>query len=351
MNNTILQKGINLGLNLVNAASMVFKSKKLYHSYIEAISNSIDSIKERLQLEEHFTPKIDIIFITDNDIISSIKIIDNGIGFNDKNFHSFQTAFSDNKSLSGGKGCGHLSWIVEAKGAEINSTYIDSDKQCSNIKFTFDENFENNYDVKIDKNITEELKTEIELYDIVDTNIYKQEVLIKNIISTFFHIFLEDSININFTIDDNTIDLNEYFKNNIIYQYDDEAIKTEITNNEIQLKDITTNIIRVKKDFVKSSKIILSADNRAVIELDLNEHISIIPKTLMFSNSVEYCIILWCKAELFNQRVNNDRHSFINIGKKATETIEDYEFPYVLYSQLFNNLLDKLKIIFKNDIE
>ena len=42
-------------------------------------------------------------FITENNTIRSIKIIDNGIGFNDKNFKSFQTAFFDNKSLSGAK--------------------------------------------------------------------------------------------------------------------------------------------------------------------------------------------------------------------------------------------------------
>ena len=351
MDNTILQKGLNMGLNLFNAATMIFKSKKLYHSYIEAISNSIDSIKERLQSGEQFTPKIDIIFFTDNNIIHSIKIIDNGIGFNTKNFKSFQTVFSDNKFLYGGKGCGHLSWIVEAKGAKINSTYIDSDKQYSNIRFTFDKNFESNNDLEIVTNITEELKTEIALYDIVDLTSDKQEALIKNIISTFFNIFLEDSININFTINDNTIVLNEYFKNNVIYTYDDETIKTEITNNEIQCKDITTNIIRVRKDFIRSSKIILSADNRAVVELDLNEYIPMIPKTLIFPNSTEYCIILLCESDLFNQRVNHDRHSFINIGKKAIDTIENNDFPYVSYSQLFDNLLDKLKMTFKDDIE
>lgn len=201
MINIILQKGTNMGLNLINAAAMIFKSKKLYHSYIEAISNSIDSIKERLKLYEDFIPTLDIMFITENNTIHSIKIIDNGIGFNDKNFKSFQTAFFDNKSLSGGKGCGHLSWIIEAKGAKINSTYIDSNKQHSNIKFIFDKNFESNDDIKIEKNIKQELKTEIELFDIIDKTVYKQDVLIKNIISTFFHVFLENFLYIMFPIE------------------------------------------------------------------------------------------------------------------------------------------------------
>ncbi len=154
-----------------------------------------------------------------------------------------------------------------------------------------------------------------------------------------------------FTIDDDPILLNGYFKDNIIYKYDDEAIKTEIANNEIQIKDMITTIIRVRKDFIKSSKIILSADNRAVVELDLNEHIPMIPKTLTFPNNIEYCIILLCEADLFNQRVNHDRHSFINIGKKAIDIIENNDFPYVSYSQLFDNLLDKLKMKFEDDIE
>ena len=123
------------------------------------------------------------------------------------------------------------------------------------------------------------------------------------------------------------------------------------SNNEIQIKDMITTIIRVRKDFIKSSKIILSADNRAVVELDLNEHIPMIPKTLTFPNNIEYCIILLCEADLFNQRVNHDRHSFINIGKKAIDIIENNDFPYVSYSQLFDNLLDKLKMKFEDDIE
>ncbi len=351
MDKKMLPKEIEVGINISNAAAMIFKSNKLYHSYIEAISNSIDSINERHQSKDEFIPTINIIFITENNIIKSIKIIDNGIGFNDKNFNSFKTIFSDKKSLIGGKGCGHLSWIIETKGANINSTYIDINQQYSNIQFTFDKNFENNIIPNITQNTVADLKTEIELFDVVDKTVYKQEKLIKNIISIFLNVFLEDFINISLKINNNTIALNQYFKDNIIYKYEDEVIISEIMNSQIQPQNITTKIIRVNKDFIKSSKILLSADNRTVIELELNEYLPIIPTTLIFSTNIEYSIILWCESDLFNQRVNSDRHSFINIGKKVTETIEDYDPPFVLYSQLFDNLLDKLKIKFKDDIE
>ena len=58
--------------------------------------------------------------------IKSFKITDNGIGLDDDNFNSFNTAFSRRKVASGGKGLGRITWLKAFEGAEIESVFRDT---------------------------------------------------------------------------------------------------------------------------------------------------------------------------------------------------------------------------------
>jgi hypothetical protein len=50
-------------------------------------------------------------------------ITDNGIGLNDENFDSFNTAFSDHKLSRGGKGLRRFTWLKAFDKVEIDSTF------------------------------------------------------------------------------------------------------------------------------------------------------------------------------------------------------------------------------------
>ena len=55
--------------------------------------------------------------------ITSFAIIDNGIGFNDANLASFETAYSTAKADRGGKGLGRFSWLVLCKRTRVVSIF------------------------------------------------------------------------------------------------------------------------------------------------------------------------------------------------------------------------------------
>lgn len=69
--------------------------------------------------------------------IQDIAIRDNGVGFNRRNFNSFQTAESTYKQKRGGKGIGRFLWLKVFNRAEIRSVFRDSDDKLYNRSFEF----------------------------------------------------------------------------------------------------------------------------------------------------------------------------------------------------------------------
>lgn len=104
----------------------------------EAISNSIHSLEESKQS----TGQIDIEIVRgssersliDGEPLSNNPIIgfvihDNGVGFTDENYKSFQTSDTTKKKLKGGKGVGRLLWLKAFDKAQIVSVYTQGDKR------------------------------------------------------------------------------------------------------------------------------------------------------------------------------------------------------------------------------
>jgi hypothetical protein len=74
--------------------------------------------------------------------ISGFKISDNGVGFNDQNFDSFNTSYSDYKLKQGGKGVGRFTWLKALDRAEIDSTFQPEAEPPQRRRFVFDENYD-----------------------------------------------------------------------------------------------------------------------------------------------------------------------------------------------------------------
>ena len=104
----------------------------------EAISNSIDAIQEANETDG----LIEIDIIRDNKQlfngseanidrqlaeIKGFVIHDNGIGFNERTYHEFNTADTTYKSEYGGKGVGRFTWLKTFKQIEIESQFLEDD--------------------------------------------------------------------------------------------------------------------------------------------------------------------------------------------------------------------------------
>ena len=91
----------------------------------EAVMNSFQAIKEA-KLPSSIPGRVQIEVVRDDrqldlDVppISGFRIIDNGIGLDDSNYDSFNTAFSAHKLSRGGKGLGRFTWLKAFKHARI----------------------------------------------------------------------------------------------------------------------------------------------------------------------------------------------------------------------------------------
>ncbi len=125
-----------------------FKSEALLPLF-EAVINSIQAIEEAGDVKQGVITvriKRDMrqgnLAFNDEDSsrpnITGFDIEDNGIGFNDDNYESFQTADSTYKIAMGGKGVGRFLWLKAFDRIDITSTYLKPDGALAgrNIEFT-----------------------------------------------------------------------------------------------------------------------------------------------------------------------------------------------------------------------
>ena len=103
----------------------------------EAIVNSIQAIEEdsatktgiiEITLIRSKQSKIEFANQTNSASIVDFIIKDNGVGFTDKNFESFNFAHSTYKEKKGGKGIGRFLWLRAFNRVEIESRFKENDK-------------------------------------------------------------------------------------------------------------------------------------------------------------------------------------------------------------------------------
>jgi len=114
----------------------------------EAVMNAFQAIKEA-DLPKNIPGRITIeieraadLFKDETAPIDSFKITDNGIGLDDENFDSFNTAFSRRKVAAGGKGLGRFTWLKAFESAEIESVFRDADGSFLSRSYIFSESYD-----------------------------------------------------------------------------------------------------------------------------------------------------------------------------------------------------------------
>jgi hypothetical protein len=114
----------------------------------EAIINSIQAIKDA-QLAAGIPGEVTVEIERENDLfdketpaITGFAVTDNGIGFDDDNFDSFNTAYSSRKIQMGGKGLGRFTWLKAFDQALITSTFLDDRKNYLTRDFKFDQAYD-----------------------------------------------------------------------------------------------------------------------------------------------------------------------------------------------------------------
>ena len=108
----------------------------------EAVINSIQSIEDagiengKIEIKIERENQMSLFEHWETDI-ENIVIADNGTGFNEENYNSFDTYASEYKLQKGCKGVGRMMWLKAFNNVEVESIFIDEgNKKCR--KFLFD---------------------------------------------------------------------------------------------------------------------------------------------------------------------------------------------------------------------
>jgi anti-sigma regulatory factor (Ser/Thr protein kinase) len=108
---------------------------RAYVAIFEAISNSIDAIKERDTPGSIFvtfkrdTSQANLLpDIEDIGLLKEVTVTDDGIGFNDENYLSFLESDTARKEQLGGRGLGRFSWLKVFEKVEIISHFVTDGK-------------------------------------------------------------------------------------------------------------------------------------------------------------------------------------------------------------------------------
>ena len=137
-------------------------------------SNLLDSEKKiQIQIERGSFPKV--LTFENLKTISSFKIIDNGIGFNSKNYRSFETPFSQINKEFGCKGIGRFTVLAAYEEYLVDSNYSENDKWYRrNFKFSTDNEIE---PIDFNESSTFENKTIIEIKNCTNELVLEKSAL------------------------------------------------------------------------------------------------------------------------------------------------------------------------------
>lgn len=329
------------------------KSTKLAHSnallpLFEAIINSIHSIEDKKEQKGI----IDIFIERDNSQLTSeldngepyfapivsFAITDNGVGFNEVNYSSFQKAHSTLKEDRGSKGIGRFLWLKAFDKVNIQSFYVE-DGKGSKREFDF---LLNNYGIanyKHSEDNSNQYKTTVKLQkfkvDYQKECPKKSKTIADKIIEHCLFYFLQPNcptINLH-NEEDPILVLNEIFaqtlKSNQIVE------KFKVDNFDFEL----TLIRLYNHDEIKQHKVHLCANNREVDNFNTSEIIPDLKLKIEDEGNADksYFLIAYVSGKYFDDNVNDERTEikFVKEGK--------IKYDFITQNDLHNAIAEKIK--------
>lgn len=288
----------------------------------EAIVNSIHAIEEDSATKPGII-EIDIVRSTQTGLVFEGKeelpeiidfiIKDNGIGFNEANYESFNYAHSTYKK--GGKGIGRFTWLRAFQHAEIESRFKEND-QWNLRKFQFEPTKKG-----IEKHSLETANSTNERYTIVRLkglkedyrkwcNSKAEDIALKIIEHTFIYFLSENCPRILLN------DMNHQIVVNDLFQL--------FTNGQVETKPIsirdnkfTLSIVKLYSNKV-DNKIHYCADNREVLFDKISTDIPELDNYLTDKEGKQFSMAVYVEGDFLNQNVNEERTT-INFNKGEVE--------------------------------
>jgi hypothetical protein len=278
----------------------------------EAVINSSQAINDvkpkiigniRIDIERETT-----LFDEENPPIIGFRVTDDGIGLNDDNFDSFNTAFSPHRLSIGGKGLGRFTWLKAFDRVEMTSTFREDDQTgLLRREFVFDANYDlDDRGLPVPTTIGV-VGTVVRLVGYRDP--YKTEcsrsadVIVEKLIEHFLLILLEPNCPKLVIRDyDRVYDINEIFKNDY---------KSGASAHSFSVKDIpfTLQGFRLTARTTKH-KLVYAADQRSVTSDNLQDYLPNLTSRLIDEDGASFFYLGIIQGQYLSDHVIPGRTDF-----------------------------------------
>lgn len=314
----------------------------------EAVVNSIHAIDERIQSRGDLDLNSSYIRIkiirsgqmdcdeTSLGEIVGFEIIDNGIGFTEENFSSFQTLDSEYKISMGGRGVGRLLWLKAFAKVSVTSTY----KELNYIrKRSFDFNQKN--DIHNAELIDVDPSTKIETIVRIENIKREYQQYLHKTLQSIANAVLEHCLwyfireggapSILLFDSQDSISLNNEYEAYMLSKsktisFDLKTVQFELTH--LKLKNSTQN----------KHTIIYTANNRLVMEESINGKIAGLFGALKEGDEKFY-YLCFVSSRYLDEKVNTERLGFFIPETNNGALIEEE----ISFSEIRNSLLSQIK--------
>ncbi|MDR1670928.1 MAG: ATP-binding protein [Alistipes sp.] len=272
-------------INILGAIKNIRSKSNIYTPIVEAVVNSIDAIRETGRIDGEIFIIVKRCSVLDFDggglaPVQSLEIIDNGIGFTQRNRDSFDTYYSDLKLALGGKGFGRFMYLKYFDQMSVRSVYKDGD-QFRKKTFRFGKQEEivvDEQDVPIQATDTQ---THVYLNDILnneqlDKNI---ETIARKLLEKLLIFFINDEFPCPRIIVEEENGMHRVVLNDYLNQGNNEIIlvdtKLFTLPNALKKKEesFTVKVFKITYAQATKSKICLTGHDREVTETTLHNYI------------------------------------------------------------------------------
>jgi hypothetical protein len=323
----------------------------------EAVMNSCQAIKEA-KPPKNVPGRVTIgierdstLFKDESPPIDGFEITDNGIGLDDDNFDSFNTAFSRRKVQAGGKGLGRFTWLKAFDGAQIESVFSDGGGGLLSRSYMFNEQYTlDTADLPHPVN-NGGIGTTVRLLGL--RKAYKQkvprsiDVIVQKLIEHFILVFLEPECPSVVVIDQGQrYDINDIFEND----YKAASSKHTFTIGDATF---TLNGFRLPTSRTTKHKLVYAADQRGVVSDKLEDYVPNLSSRLEDENENPFFYLAIVQSPYLSEHVNIGRTDF---DFSATDDA-DLEFPLedepglIPRSEIRNKALEFIQQDLENIIE
>jgi hypothetical protein len=239
--------------------------------------------------------------------ISHFKVVDNGIGFNDRNYTSFGTSDSTSKAEKGAKGIGRFLWLKCFQSVHVSSIFVEAGRHIKR-EFDFeicDDGILNFSESQVEN---QENKTEVYLKYFQEgyrkASPQKPETLAKRIIEHCLVYFLSPKCP---TI--SVLDGDEQFNLNQLFEVTIEA-NAQTSKFTLKSKEFEILKLRLYDSEESEHRLYFCAQNREVFPLKLSKYIPDLQRKIKDNSDKPFIYMAYISGKYLDEKVNAERTSF-----------------------------------------